>query len=1295
MKHATPEQIAGPYPERKLAVPANRILLALLTLGTIGLYGWHRSLHNRTVGDIGGTLTAETIAPLSPGKMPLKPKKIAVSSEADALGDAEWQSIRSQIAEADRAFVSTPTTPGIYKAFNRSRNLAFTVSAEAVEVRPRTGGSANSDWFIRLALPQSDGVAIPASPEANRIEIGRNGMTEWYVHHEDGLEQGFTLETPSAGQPLDEIAINLAVETSLVPQLADSAVRFVNSSGQSVLSYEKLQAYDADGLELPTTMQLVSAGGTTPQDTIRLVVDTSAATYPVVIDPLITALPLTLPEDVVFCPDIGGEIAIDGNTLAVGEVWYTTSTTVDDDEGAVSIFYRQADGNWQFQKRIQSDHVAPYDYFGTSVDLDGDILIVANKAAPGTNIGDGAFIFSRNQGGADNWGQVVELEASDPNDPLGFGNAVGIHGDWAFVGCQEQSTTQGRVFIYQKNEGGANKWGLVQEISAVVSNAPNFFGHSLAVSPSGEFLLVGAILVGEQGSTNPQLGAAHLYAAEAGLFVHIAELPSPSPTLEDFGASVTISDTALAVRASGDNNDSNFVGAVYAYDYSRTYDSGLGRYIYNVSQAQEIRPPEEAAFDTFGYSLGLNSGLLCIGQAHAKIGGAYQPEPFFFYQRDPGTQQWVLSRIMYNPQSTPAGLFGSSFDLTESHLAVAVPSDSEVQIYALDGHAGDQLGSSVCVEGDTIVVGANQADGLAVNSGAAYVFGRQTGTLDRWSLKHKIMANDGASDDQFGVSASLNGDIVVIGAFGDDDHGSSSGAAYAFSRNSGGSNNWGQIQKFVPADTSAGDLFGYSVGIWANRIVVGAPYSDAFGTDEGTAYLYESGVLKTNFDGFIAGPGDRFGHSVAIDGDYVVAGAPYNGYNSGVTNAGTAIVFKRDPATGDWSEYSTLFHGSPGTGDMLGWSVSLSGGHVALGAPFRDEGGIADSGAAFVYSLTPFLPPVDKVLVPYDSAADNQFGNSVALNGTRLAVGAPGTGSVWSGYFGSVYVFDQDHNGAGVWGLAMKRIPSDGGSGDLFGYAVDNDGDSIVVGAPWHNGPQVDSGAAYFYSYEANQPPTDIVLNPDSVRESQPVGSMVGTLFATDPNAEDEHTFTLVAGAGSAENTSFSVEGHFLRNAVVLDYETQTNYHIRVRATDLAGTFFEKALAVRIINVPDYEEDADADGMPDWWEQDNFGNPTNATATGNPDLDPHKNLDEFIAGSDPNSSNSYLRITNAVPVTGGFMVEWAPCISNRGYTVNWSGKLTNGFSAIYTGIQFPQNSHTDTAHSTEENGFYKVDVQLK
>ena len=470
MKKTAPERTAESTPKQESIVPAIKILMALSTIASIGLYSWHQSQPVLPANDSEIAprqqlpSAAPTVEPPS-GKMPPAPGRPA---ESQALSDADWRSISSQIAEADRAFVSSPSAPGIHKAFNRPRNLAFTVSSEAVEIRPRTGipDSDGSDWFVRLAHPQSGGTAVPTSPAADRVELARDGMLEWYVHREEGLEQGFTLKRLPAGQPLDRVAIDLPIESSLIPQLADGGVQFVDSSGEPVLSYEKLQVFDAEGQSLPAEMQLVSAEDA---PSIRLVLDTSLAVYPVVIDPLLTTpQPLTIPEDTVSAPDMGtaGSIALDGDTLVVGEPSYEPYLYAGP-QGAVSIFYRQADGSWLFHKRVETA-TGGY-FFGEEVDLDGDTLIARDNDSARVGGGDFAFIFERNQGGADNWGQVVQLDPSPSTYFVGQCGAVAVDGDLAFVGypeVKEPSHWATRVVIFYRHGGGSNNWGRVQTIES-------------------------------------------------------------------------------------------------------------------------------------------------------------------------------------------------------------------------------------------------------------------------------------------------------------------------------------------------------------------------------------------------------------------------------------------------------------------------------------------------------------------------------------------------------------------------------------------------------------------------------------------------------------------------------------------------------------------------------------------------------------------------------------------------------------------------------------------------------------
>ena len=113
------------------------------------------------------------------------------------------------------------------------------------------------------------------------------------------------------------------------------------------------------------------------------------------------------------------------------------------------------------------------------------------------------------------------------------------------------------------------------------------------------------------------------------------------------------------------------------------------------------------------------------------------------------------------------------------------------------------------------------------------------------------------------------------------------------------------------------------------------------------------------------------------------------------------------------------------------------------------------------------------------------------------------------------------------------------------------------------------------------------------------------------------------------------------------------------------------------------------------WEDLYYGSETGCVATGNTDPDPHDNLSEYIAGTVPTDSNSFFRITNAWPSASGFVVEWEPCASNRWYSVVWTNDLTGAFTSIVSGIDFPQNSYTDTVNGAASEGFYRIEVALK
>jgi len=208
------------------------------------------------------------------------------------------------------------------------------------------------------------------------------------------------------------------------------------------------------------------------------------------------------------------------------------------------------------------------------------------------------------------------------------------------------------------------------------------------------------------------------------------------------------------------------------------------------------------------------------------------------------------------------------------------------KLTAGDGAVRDVFGYSVSIDGDTVVIGAHYDDDKGLNSGSAYVYTRDTaGDLaSNWTQVAKLTADDGAAGDYFGSSVSIDGDTVVIGAHYDDDKGSNSGSAYVFTRDTAGdlASNWTQIAKLTADDGAVNDNFGYSVSIDGDTVVIGAWNDDDKGLNSGSAYVFTrdtAGELASNWtqvdklNATDGAAGDEFGYSVSIDGDTMVIGA--------------------------------------------------------------------------------------------------------------------------------------------------------------------------------------------------------------------------------------------------------------------------------------------------------------------------------------------------------------------------------------------------------------------------------------
>lgn len=303
-----------------------------------------------------------------------------------------------------------------------------------------------------------------------------------------------------------------------------------------------------------------------------------------------------------------------------------------------------------------------------------------------------------------------------------------------------------------------------------------------------------------------------------------------------------------------------------------------------------------------------------------------------------------------------------------------------------DQSAQDEFGNSVSINGDyAVVAAAGQSEG----KGAVYVF---TKTGDAWVMTQKLTASDGEAGDNFGSSVFIDGDYIVVGASGDDDGGADAGAAYIFT-NKGGS--WIEQTKIdAGADSASGDAFGSAVAMDGDFLVVGAYGDDDFGEDSGSAYVFErEGDNWYEQSKLTAGDGEAFayfGWSVDIDGDSLVVGA------IGDNGQGAAYVFDLYGST--WMEDAKLTASDGETGDMFGWDVDIQNDEVLVGAVGDDDLG-TDSGAAYLFNGKSPAWEQSMKLTASTGGAYDYYGSSVDLEGSYMLVGAQGhdegTGAVF------------------------------------------------------------------------------------------------------------------------------------------------------------------------------------------------------------------------------------------------------------------------------------------------------------
>ena len=449
-----------------------------------------------------------------------------------------------------------------------------------------------------------------------------------------------------------------------------------------------------------------------------------------------------------------------------------------------------------------------------------------------------------------------------------------------------------------------------------------------------------------------------------------------------------------------------------------------------------------------------------------------------------------------------------SDDSTIKHYQV-LQHPEQSRFTASDGAGDDQFGSAVAVDGGTAVVGAPQYDDNGDNSGSAYVFTRpESGGWADATETAKLTASDGVAVDYFGHSVAVHGDIILVGAFRHD----LTGAAYVFTRPGGGWVATSTAAKLTASDGKHDDQFGRSVAVDGDTVVIGAQQDDGL---RGSAYVFTDAIETAKLTASDRDANDYFGSSVAVRGGTIVVGAY------------AANVDVCDPDESDDDDCDE----DPRSG--AAYLFTKPAGAVWANDPNED-----------------YRTESDKLILPTDEEErGDEFGNSVALDGQSIVVGAP----EGNDGFGSVHVSD---------------IPQ---------WAHIDDSKATTVS---HRVTDLENGVEYTFQVRAVNKVSDVGESPPSniaratplvrnhapefdlgesatlaVDEEEPPGNHVGSaVTATDPEGN-----TLAYSLSGTHASSFDIDASNGQIAVgsgtTLDYESgRREYSVIVSVHDRLDT---------------------------------------------------------------------------------------------------------------------------------------------
>jgi hypothetical protein len=379
-----------------------------------------------------------------------------------------------------------------------------------------------------------------------------------------------------------------------------------------------------------------------------------------------------------------------------------------------------------------------------------------------------------------------------------------------------------------------NDWKEIAKLTAFDGDVEDRFGYSVDIS--GDYVIIGSYLDDDLGMDS---GSAYVFRYYNTDWV-LDDILVASDALFDnrFGTSVSINGDYAIVGSPGFSMGS-FIGA--AYIFKKENESWV--------EVDKITASDGDHGDFFGGSVSIHEDYAIVGAQHSN-----DSRGAVYIFKNNGSDNWI----------------------------------EEEKLTVLDWEDRNSFGHSLAFDGKRLIVGAPWDDMVDSISGSVYIFMKNETS---WFREDKLIPSDGDYSDRFGYSVSIHGEYAIIGNHFDDDFGSESGSAYIFKYNDSG---WVEEKKLTASDGQKLDLFGSSVDICNDVAIVGAKWDNDNGDNSGSVYIFKNSISGwveeaklTSSDGY---PSDLFGESVAIDENYVIISSPRDD-DYGI-DSGSAYIFK-------------------------------------------------------------------------------------------------------------------------------------------------------------------------------------------------------------------------------------------------------------------------------------------------------------------------------------------------------------------------------------------------------------------